>query len=77
MSTGVRSTIVLDSLPTEETWLTFSSKANRFVKTIDLRDGRVLVECFTPVSCDHRDLVGELQTISLSQRTELDGLRAQ
>lgn len=76
MCTGVRSTIVLDSLPQEETWLPFSSRADRSVKFIDLRDGRVHVECFTPVACDHQDLVGELRTIAASQRTELDALRA-
>jgi hypothetical protein len=75
MCTGVRSTIVLDALPQEDAWLPFSTKTDRFVKVIDLRDGRVHVECFTPVPCDHQDLVGELRSIATSQRTELDALR--
>ena len=77
MCTGVRSTIVLDSLPEEETWLPFSTRADRSVQVIDLRDGRVHVECFTHVPCDHADLVGELRSIATSQRTELDALRTQ
>ena len=76
MCTGVRSTIVLDSLPEEESWLPFSSREDRSVQVIDLRDGRLHVECFTPVPCDHPDLVGELRSISITQRAELDALRA-
>jgi hypothetical protein len=76
MCTGVRSTIVLDSLPEEETWLPFRTKADRSVQVIDLRDGRFHVECFTPVPCDHPNLVGELRNIATSQRVELDALRA-
>lgn len=75
MCTGVRSTIVLDSLPQRDQWLPFSAKKDRSVTVIDLRDGRVHVECFTPVKCDHVDLVGELRSIAISQRTELDALR--
>ncbi len=75
MCTGVRTTIVLDSLPQKETWLPFTSKTDRSVQVIDLRDGRVHVECFTPVPCDHADLVGELRSIAISQRNELDALR--
>jgi hypothetical protein len=75
MCTGVRSTIVLDSLPQEATWLPFNSHPERSVQVIDLRDGRVHVECFTPVPCDHADLVGQLRSIAISQRTELDALR--
>ena len=77
MCTGVRSTIVLDSLPQEQTWLPFSTRADRSVQVIDLRDGRVHVECFTHVPCDHADLVGELRSIATSQRIELDALRTQ
>ena len=77
MCTGVRSTIVLDSLPQEQTWLPFSTRADRSVQVIDLRDGRVHVECFTQVPCDHADLVGELRNIATSQRIELDALRTQ
>jgi hypothetical protein len=75
MCTGVRSTIVLDSLPQEETWRPFSTKTDRSVRVIDLRDGRVHVECFTPVPCDHQDLIGELRSIATAQRSELDALR--
>jgi hypothetical protein len=76
MCTGVRSTVVLDSLPKEDAWIPFRTQTDRSVKVSDLRDGRVHVECFTPVPCEHEDLLNELRRIATSQRTELDALRA-
>ena len=74
MCTGVRSTIVLDSLPPQDTWVSFQERSDRRVKVMELVDGRVHVECFSPVPCDHPDLIGALREISVSLRGELDAL---
>lgn len=75
MLIGVRSSVTLDSRPDESALLELRAQHGGTVTVLDLTDGRVRVESFAPVRCDHLDIVGDLRRLSQLQRANLDALR--
>jgi hypothetical protein len=75
MSTGVQSSVVLDSSPTQEMLDVFGNLFGRTITVTNLTDGRVHVSCFSPVESMHADLGAALRSSAIQLKADLAGLR--
>ena len=75
MSTGVRSTIILETRPPAQELEAFVGSDGRVVTVTDMSDGRIHLESFTPLRCDRHDLVSALREISVTQQAAMATLR--
>lgn len=76
MCTGVRSSVVLNSLPEAEAWNAFNGDPNHQVTVTQMHDGRFHVACFSAIGHDHPDLRAALRNRAQLLRTALEGLAA-
>ena len=75
MLIGVRSSVTLAAKPDASALDDLQERNGATVTVIDLTDGRVRVESFSPIDCERSDVVGDLRRISTSQRLDLEALR--
>jgi hypothetical protein len=74
MCTGVRSCVVLNTVPEGEAWNAFQGDPNHELTVTQMQDGRFHVACFSAVGSDHGDLRSALRETAINLRTTLDGL---
>ena len=75
MLIGVRSSVTMPTKPNASALDEFEARNGATVTVIDLTDGRVRVESFSPIDSDRNDVVGDLRRLSNSQRLDLEALR--
>ena len=75
MLIGVRSSVTLATKPEASALHNLQARNGATLTVIDLDDGRVRVESFSPIDCDRSDVVGDLRRLSKSQRLDLEALR--